>query len=85
MKCEDSRELLNSYADGELDLVNHLRIAQHIKDCPDCARSYENILALRSAMTDESFYLKAPSDLRARLRSSRRSRPSSTVSRSRPP
>lgn len=70
MKCEESRDLLNSYADGELDLVNHLQVEQHIKECPDCARAHENILALRSAVTDESFYFKAPSDLRARLRSS---------------
>ncbi|MEP7075554.1 MAG: anti-sigma factor [Acidobacteriota bacterium] len=70
MKCEESKELLNSYSDSELDLVNHLQIEQHIKECPHCCRAHENILAMRSAMTDDSFYFKAPGDLGTRLRSS---------------
>ncbi|MEP6849409.1 MAG: anti-sigma factor [Acidobacteriota bacterium] len=70
MKCKEGKELLNSYADCELDLVSHLQIEQHIKECPECRRAHENILAMRSAMTDDSFYFKASADLKARLRSS---------------
>jgi len=70
MKCDDSRELLDSYVDGELDLVNHLQIEQHLKECADCARAHNNLVALRSAIADDSFYYQAPGDLRARLRTS---------------
>ena len=70
MKCDDSGELLDSYVDGELDLVNHLQIEQHLKECADCAQAHNNLVALRSAIADDSFYYQAPGDLRARLRTS---------------
>lgn len=72
MKCEEVKHLLDGYADGELDLVNHLQIEQHLNECGDCDQARQNLLALKSAMTNESFYFKAPADLRTRLQSSLR-------------
>jgi anti-sigma factor RsiW len=49
MGCEDTRDLIHAYIDGELDLVKSLRIEQHIQNCQSCSLSYKNLRALRSA------------------------------------
>jgi anti-sigma factor RsiW len=68
MNCEDSRAFLDGYADGELDLVNHLQIEKHLDECPACRRAFENRAALKSALADDSMYFRASSDLRERIR-----------------
>src|SRR5258708_22659496 len=70
MNCQTTRDLLNAYSDGELDVVNHLAIEEHLGDCPDCSRVFENHKALKSAMTDKSLYFHAPQDLQDRIRQS---------------
>lgn len=68
MNCQTTQELLNSYADGELDLLNHLQVEEHLKDCPACTLVFENHSALKSAMADDSLYFHAPPDLQKRIR-----------------
>ena len=63
MNCQDIRELIDSYADGELDLVNHLEIEKHLADCDACDAAYKNRQALNRAF-DESFKFSAPASLR---------------------
>ena len=70
MNCEETRALLDGYADGELDLVNHLQIEQHIRQCPECELALENRTMLKSTLADDSMYFRAPSDLRAKIRNS---------------
>ena len=70
MNCEETRALLDGYADGELDLVNHLQIEQHIKECPNCERAFQNRNTLKSVIADDSMYFRPPSDLRAKIRNS---------------
>jgi anti-sigma factor RsiW len=70
MNCEDSRAFLDGYADGELDLVNHLQIEKHLDECPACRRAFENRAALKSALADDSMYFRASSDLREKIRAS---------------
>ncbi len=67
MNCQSSKDLLNAYSDGELDLMNHLEIEKHLKACPACELAFENQVALRSALADESLYLRAPDGLRDRI------------------
>jgi anti-sigma factor RsiW len=69
MPCEDIRLLLHGYLDGELDPVGSTEVERHMKDCPACAKAYENQLALRSAISNASLYAEAPADLRRRIRS----------------
>ena len=66
MNCETTQDLLNGYLDGELDLVRHLQIEEHLKTCPSCSPILENHSAVKSAMADDSLYFKAPPDLRRR-------------------
>ena len=54
MNCQTTQNLLNGYADGELDLLNHVQIEQHLKDCPSCARICENLSTLKSALSAAS-------------------------------
>lgn len=70
MNCEECKDLLDGYADGELDLVNHLQIERHLEECVDCTSVYKNIASLRAAISEPSFSYKAPAELRARLRAS---------------
>lgn len=63
MNCQDIRELIDSYVDGELDLVNHLEIERHLAACDECDAVYKNRTAL-SAAFDESFNFSAPASLR---------------------
>jgi predicted anti-sigma-YlaC factor YlaD len=37
MNCQISRELLDGYLDGELDLVNSLEIEAHLLECQECS------------------------------------------------
>jgi len=73
MNCEQTRHLLDAYLDGELDLVRNLEIEQHLSECNDCSIIYSNRQTLRAAMSDETLYFNAPSELQKRVRRSLRS------------
>jgi anti-sigma factor RsiW len=72
MNCEDARPLLDSFADGELDLVNHVQVEAHLEECLTCDHTYRNRVALKSALADDELYFRAPTELRARVRSALR-------------
>ena len=63
------QNLIHGYIDGELDLLNGLRVEQHLQECPACARDHQNHQALRSALSDGSLYFNAPASLQKRVRS----------------
>ncbi len=42
MDCNHSRRFLEAYADGELDLVRHVELEEHLRCCPGCSRRVEN-------------------------------------------
>jgi anti-sigma factor RsiW len=67
MNCKDLRRLLQSYSDGELDLVRHLEIEEHLHGCPECAEQEEHLKSLRSALSSSSQYYHAPASLRTRI------------------
>jgi len=70
MNCEDAKPLLDSFADGELDLVNHVQVEAHVDECLPCDHAYRNTTALKNALAGEELYFKAPVELRTRIRSS---------------
>ena len=69
MNCEDARPLLDSFADGELDLVNHVQVETHLEQCLDCDHAYRDRVALKKALVDNELYFRAPTELRSRIRS----------------
>ncbi len=68
MPCEDFQLRLHGYLDAELDPLGSTEVERHMKDCPACAKAFENQLALRSAISNASLYAEAPASLRKRLR-----------------
>jgi len=60
--------LLHGYLDGELDLAGTLEIERRLEVCPACARAYDNLRILRSAIRSNAPYYKAPARLRRRAR-----------------
>ena len=51
-----------------MDLVNHLQIEEHLRDCRSCSIVYENQKALKSAMATDSLYFHALPNLQNRIR-----------------
>ena len=41
--CDEIQAKLSGYLDGELDTDESVRIAAHLKDCPECAREHESM------------------------------------------
>jgi anti-sigma factor (TIGR02949 family) len=67
MRCQEARDLLHGYLDGELDLPGAMEIERHFEDCPECSRAYQNQRILRSAIRSNAPYFKAPASLRRSL------------------
>jgi anti-sigma factor RsiW len=68
MACENERELLHGYIDGELDLATNLEIQRHLQQCPSCARTYQQQQVLRTAISTAGLAFKAPPNLEKRIR-----------------
>ncbi len=67
MNCDEARELLHAYVDGELELVHNLEIEKHVVGCRNCARTVENQRALSSAMRSGALYHQPPAGMGPRL------------------
>jgi len=52
MKCDEVRESLEMYINGELDDKSSSSIARHLKDCPACALEYEETRGLIVQLKD---------------------------------
>jgi len=67
MICRDVLQLLHPYSDGELDLVRHLEIDEHLAECSQCAEQEKHLRSLRAAISSPSLYHRAPAALRTRI------------------
>ena len=72
MNCDDCIPLLHAHADGELDLVRHIEIEEHLKACPACMRRSEHVGARRPAIRESLPRFTAPQQLRDRIHASLR-------------
>ena len=72
MNCQQTRELIHGFVDGELDLVKSLEIEEHLKDCEACAQTYQRIRSLRSALANDALRFDPPASFERRLRSALR-------------
>ncbi len=68
MDCRQTQDLIDSYLDGELDLVSHLEIERHIAGCPVCREMLESRRALSGAIRAQAPYHTAPAAVAARVR-----------------
>ncbi len=67
MNCENVRDLLNAYIDGEMSDVEARRIADHIKNCADCARE-ERLLRMTRDLVAEFGAQEAPAGFTGSVR-----------------
>jgi anti-sigma factor RsiW len=54
--------------DGELDLVRHVEIEEHLRTCDPCSQIHQAQLALRSALKSDDLYFRAPAGLERKIR-----------------
>lgn len=67
MNCPDVQRLLHPYSDGELDLLRHVQIEEHLTGCAACTEQEQHLRSLRAAISSPSLYYRAPAALRARI------------------
>jgi anti-sigma factor RsiW len=67
MNCPDVLRLLHPYSDGELDVVRHVQIEEHLAECAACAEQEKHLRSLRAAISSPSLYHRAPAALRTRV------------------
>src|SRR6266516_2145864 len=72
MNCEQAKELMDGYLDGELDPITTQAIEQHLRDCHNSEQAYKAHTALSHAISRGAPYYKAPTGLRERIQTSLR-------------
>src|SRR4051794_2297147 len=56
MNCEETRDYLAAYLDGELDVASTISIERHLRACPDCRRARDGARSLRTAIKGADLY-----------------------------
>ena len=67
MECNQVRELISAYADGELDAKQRGEAERHVNACPECSRALQNISALKTAMRADALLFNVPGALRKKI------------------
>ena len=68
MRCEESRQLIDFYLDGELDALRAAEFELHVRGCGECTPQIERASKLRSAIREAAPYFAAPPALKSRIR-----------------
>jgi anti-sigma factor RsiW len=68
MNCQQSKLLIDPYADGELEAAAILELEQHLKSCSGCALAWRNVQSLKKALKQDALYFTAPAELRRRIK-----------------
>jgi anti-sigma factor (TIGR02949 family) len=68
MRCDDCRDTLNAYVDGELMPEETETIRDHIASCSKCASEHETLTALSRRLKEGLERRRAPDVLKARIR-----------------
>jgi anti-sigma factor RsiW len=72
---------MDAYVDGELAARDARDVEAHLRECRDCARQHDARVALGAAIRAEIPPLRAPDELRARVRATLRSAAGAPVTR----
>ena len=60
MNCDEARQILDAYVDGELELARQLELETHLAGCPGCQQAAEQIAKFSSFVRMEMEVYKAP-------------------------
>jgi anti-sigma factor RsiW len=69
MRCAACRELLDAHLDHELMSEESADVRDHLAQCPDCARAYDELAATSHVLREGLVHYRAPDVLKARIRS----------------
>jgi len=64
MTCNETKNLLNAYVDGELDSAGSLSVEGHVQRCTSCLTDMENLRGLSSAIQSGGLRFMAPASLK---------------------
>jgi len=67
MECNQVRELISAYSDGELDAQERGEAERHLRDCPECSRALETISTLKAAMRNDVLLFNVPGALKKKI------------------
>lgn len=67
MNCNDARQLIDGYLDGELDLVRSMEVESHVEDCGSCLRALDSRKTLSHAIRGADLRHSAPRGLEKRV------------------
>jgi anti-sigma factor RsiW len=70
MICQETRQILDAYFDGELNLAYRLDIDGHLRRCAGCAETLKSYQELRHGIQASTMYYEASTMLKASIRSS---------------
>jgi len=68
MNCQQTRPLIDPYADGEMDAAGILELEKHFHDCPACALAWHNAQNLKKALKQDALFFTAPAELRRTIK-----------------
>jgi anti-sigma factor RsiW len=68
MTCEETKNLLHAYVDGELDSADSLAVKTHMRGCASCLAHGANLQGLAAAIENASLRFKAPARLNRDVR-----------------
>jgi anti-sigma factor RsiW len=72
MNCEEARQLLDAYVDGELELTHQLAIETHLAECVSCKETAERIANCSLLVRINMPVYKAPPELKSKVRATLR-------------
>lgn len=67
MECNRIRRLIDAHSDGELDLVSHLEIEEHLRVCPTCAKLAEDARSRQTVLRASLPRFVAPPQLASKI------------------
>jgi anti-sigma factor RsiW len=74
MNCDQSKQLLQPYVDGELAANESAQVEQHLRQCLGCALERDGVRQLQTAIQNHVPYFRAPGELRRRIKDQLRRR-----------
>jgi len=67
LNCRETQQLIDAYADGEVDLVRSVELEAHLQDCGSCMQALTSTRAIKDAIRGASLRFEAPKGLESRM------------------
>lgn len=67
MNCQETRQIIGAYADGELDAAGNLELERHLQSCPSCSKLHEEQRAWMEVIALRAPRFAAPAALRDQI------------------